>query len=467
MSPRRRISALAAVLVAGLAGGATQAQAASFQAPTTVAMKIPSRPNLVLNSAGSAFLGSLDGHQLFVAPRGGPFGDPVDLLPSEPRPFDNQIGASGAGEVVSVYTRLGAPGHRVYRRARAVFRSADGKLSAPRTLSTLGHTAAAPQVAVNERGDAVAAWLRYTGSATWQVQVAVRRAGAAFAAAKTVSGDDGVLRGTPVSVAVAPNGDGVVAWRPGKFRKPRPVRIVSVSASGELGAVRTLDTATTSDSYGVSGAPVRLAIGANATAAAIWNSQGSARFGGDVQVAVRAPGAKSFGDAQRVVASGGPVLGWDVGVDEAGTVSALWANYDRIGADADPSIRSGVFVATRAPGGRFGKPVRISETNRSVTDEGGALGRTIDLAVADNGDAIAAWASATSYSGDARVEAVVRRAGGSFGDPAVLSPETTRAFGPLVAIDKLGDLEVTWDALPGPKDDGPSGVPVVFGSVTG
>jgi hypothetical protein len=466
VSRRTPIAALAAVLVAGLAGGATSANAASFQSPVTVPMKIPSWPNLVLGSGGSAFLGSLDGHQLLVHPRGGSFGSPVDLLPTEARAFDNQIGVSASGEVVTVYTRLGAPGRRVYRRVRAVFRSPDGTLSSPRTISTLGHTAASPQVAVNDRGDAVAAWLRYTGAGNWQVQVAVRKAGGPFGTAHTISGDDGIVRGTPVAVAIGGNGDGVVAWRPGAPRKSRPVRIAGVTAAGDAGSVQTLDTATTSDAYGVNGAPVRVAMGANGAAAAIWISQGRAQFGGDVKVATRAPGARSFGDPERLVDAGGPVLGWDIGVDGAGNVTALWANYDRIGADVDRSIRSGAFVATGSAGGRFGTPVRVSETDRSVTGEGGALGRTLDLAVADSGDAIAAWASATSYGGDARVEVVARKAGAAFGDPTVLSPETTRAFGPVVAIDGLGDLAVSWDALPGPKDAGPAGVPVVFGSVS-
>ena len=98
-----------------------------------------------------------------------------------------------------------------------------------------------------------------------------------------------------------------------------------------------------------------------------------------------------------------------------------------------------------------------------MSAEGGAVGLAVDLATDEAGNALAAWASSTTYTGSARIEVAVRRAGEGFSDPAVVSPASTRAFGPTVAIDRLGDLAVSWNELPGPNE--PRGVPVAFGSL--
>lgn len=76
--------------------------------------------------------------------------------------------------------------HRPYQRVRVALRDTDGTLSPARTISGKGHSATQPRLSVAPDGTAVAAWA-WHDSAGSRVQAAVRKPGAAFGAAQTLS----------------------------------------------------------------------------------------------------------------------------------------------------------------------------------------------------------------------------------------------------------------------------------------
>jgi Ca2+-binding RTX toxin-like protein len=133
-----------------------------------------------------------------------------------------------------------------YRRIAAAFRSSDGSWTVPDELSAPGHTAAAPLVAMDGAGNAIAAWIRSNGIAP-VAQTASRPAGGAWGLPRNLS-----RRGrnaATIDLAMNRRGDAVISWVQGgglktAFRAPGGTnwKRVPITASWEgLGAHVALD----------------------------------------------------------------------------------------------------------------------------------------------------------------------------------------------------------------------------------
>lgn len=133
-----------------------------------------------------------------------------------------------------------------YRRIVAAVRSSDGAWSKPDELSAPGHTATAPEVAMDAAGNAIAAWIRSNGIAP-AAQTASRPAGGAWSLPQNLS-----RRGrnaASVDLAMNRRGDAVLSWVQAAglhtaFRAPGEStwKLVPINASwGGLGAHVALD----------------------------------------------------------------------------------------------------------------------------------------------------------------------------------------------------------------------------------
>jgi len=127
-----------------------------------------------------------------------------------------------------------------------------------------------------------------------------------------------------------------------------------------------------------------------------------------------------------------------VGVDAADNLLVVWSrNFAIVDEETGQSILgTRVEAATRAPDGTWGARDVLAQLP-------GAPARGLQVAVGARGGAIAAWEQAEG-SGDARVTAVVRSAGGTWGAPATLMPEAREISGLRVAVNADSDGVVVW-----------------------
>lgn len=286
---------------------------------------------------------------------------------------------------------------------------------APQAISGTGGVAEGPlALAVDEAGDAVAAWTERSGGSE-AVEVSVRPAGGSWSTPKTFA-TGGEAAKAP-AVAVDPDGDVVLGW----VQEAGGVRTIEGSS---LPAGTLSWTAPTPLSGNLEEAEaISITISASGTATAVWHSTdgvmtwisgASLQIGGtwtlEGEVSEPAPATESP----------------QVEVDGAGEFFAIWS-------------RAGVGrvteVARRAPGGTWGHAVPISSN--------GPLAEHPRIAVGPAGNAVAVWLSVEGA--EESIEAARLGAGEtSWGSPHQLAPPDGEVEAPSVALGPGGVAEVTW-----------------------
>ena len=124
-------------------------------------------------------------------------------------------------------------------------------------------------------------------------------------------------------------------------------------------------------------------------------------------------------------------LGPDVALDGAGDAIGVW--------DRSNGSNSIVQASLRPAGGTFGTPVDLSATGRDADEA--------RVAADSAGDAVAVW---RRYDGSRYIiQASVRPAGGSFGEPVDLSASGQNAADPQIALDPAGNAIAIWSRSDG------------------
>jgi hypothetical protein len=185
----------------------------SFSAPVDVSTEGRAfNPQVAIDEAGAAVaVWEIESDrgvvvQAAVRPAGGSFSAPVDVAVAGPNLFAApQVAINRAGDAVAVWADSSGGNSIV----RAAVRPAGGSFSAPVSVSEPGESALEPQVALDQAGDAVVVW-RGLSATRWIVRAAVRAAGGAFSAPVDVSPTDQDSQGPQVAMDQA--GDAVVAW---------------------------------------------------------------------------------------------------------------------------------------------------------------------------------------------------------------------------------------------------------------
>jgi len=278
------------------------------------------------------------------------------------------------------------------QRISVAFGSTNGALGTPRILqSSVGPRVADADLAVNDRGDAIAAWVqsRDTTGATAlndRVWISTRRAGGAFARPTVLVGSGRI---TSVDVAAGANGDLLVAFTRapivhGRETRPRAVAVRYRRAGHSFGSIRT--------------------VGPN----------------------------QGFADIATAIASNG-----------RGYVA--WGTQD-LGEEANEPFR--VYAAVKPAGpNRFRRPTLLD-------DGGGGLQRPVGrvaIAVAANADATVAWSGVRTSrtAGDLQVFfpvlAASTGAGAVFGATQALASGNGAVGG--VAASPAGVATVVWTAM--------------------
>jgi hypothetical protein len=221
-------------------------------------------PHIAIDAQGSATVvweSTVNGQGVVraaVRPAGGVWQPPVDVSAVDasifgPGATGQQVAVGPQGSAVAVWQRWDGSNYIV----QAAVRSA-GSWQPPVDLSAPGQDATAPRVAVDPQGNAIAIWQRSNGDATFRVQSAARPSGGGWEAPVDVT-DPGESAGAP-QIALDDQGDATAVWRGGSSMR---------SALHPAGGAWQPPSDVSSPGETVLGSP-EVAVDAQGNATAVW-----------------------------------------------------------------------------------------------------------------------------------------------------------------------------------------------------
>jgi hypothetical protein len=327
------------------------------------------------------------------------------------------VAVDGHGNTVAVWRWYDGSNQVI----QAAHRPAGGSWGLPLTLSDAGQDAGQPQVAVNERGDAVAVWWRSDGNNT-RVQAARRPAGGSWGTPVTLSAE--IKDAFEPQVALDRLGNAVVVWTRYSETNDR-VQVSRQPAHGSWSAPINLSAAGQN-----AGAP-QVAANGQGTAVAVWS-----RFDGShgrVQAA-RRPAGGSWGTRFTLSAAGQDAGNHQIAIDEQGNAVAVWFRGD--------SSNNRVQTARQVPGGTWTSPVNLSAPGGNANEP--------QIEFDGQGNSVAVW---TAIDGTTRrVQTARRIVGGPWGSPLNLSATGRDAYSPQLAVNAHGSTVAVWERSDGVND---------------
>jgi hypothetical protein len=389
--------------------------------------------------------------------------EPVTLTASGQDAADGWVGVDQGGNAVFVWLRRdsttncnGSGCVRVRTRAR----SAAGVLSTTQTLSPDGVNAGGPRIAVDPDGTAVFVWRAPDGTTDcagyqcWRVQTRTRSATGDLTPIETLS-DPGRQANSP-QVAVDQDGDAVFAW----VRRDDTTDCDGAAClrfqtrvrhpDGTLSAVQTLSAA------GQNAIDPSLDVDQDGDAVFTWNGFDSTTdcvFGQPCfRVYARARSvAGALSTIQTLSAPGQEAYYPEVSVaDPTGDAVFAWSRYDD-SADCGPPFGGCLRVQTR---------VRFAAGDLTATQTLSAAGRHAtypQVGTDQDGDAVYVWQrdDMTTDCGSPclRIQARARSVnGGTLSTIRTLSAAGAHANYADVAVDPNGDAVFVWSRQDGTTD---------------
>ena len=234
------------------------------------------------------------------------------------------------------------------RKLQLAVRRPGGGFSAARTPAQDGRPAFGLDAA-GSGGRSLLVWPAQDGGARRIQLLAIDAAGDASEPRwLTTPGHDA----TSADVAMGPGGAGVVAWVDGM--PFGPVTAAAVGADGAIGEPQPLDAEP-------GGAP-EVAAGPGGAAVVVWPA------GGRVKAALRGPGAAEF--SAPVTLPGENVVGWTAAVTERGETVVAWLHAP---AGADPRDGARLSAAVAPARGSLGAPETLATHVMRVAGAGNEL----------------------------------------------------------------------------------------------
>ncbi len=398
--------------------------------------------------------------QAAFRPKDGSFGAPQTLSgpgnASEP-----QVAVDERGNSLAVWTGdvAGAPA------VESAFRARTGDWAAPVQVSPAGYDAFTPRVAFDGHSNAIAVWTADADGADPDdpnfIQAALRPEGGSFGAAERISADFGTAY--EPQVAFDQRDNALVAWT----RIDGASSVIEASFHAKDGGFEVPEMLTP---IGEDAFEPRLAV--DESAAVVWTqSTGSSvrvqgafrRKGGTFGAAqtLSAPGEDSFEPTIAMDRRGNALAMWthnvlpdfpvvefafrprtgsftepgalsapapagafqpQIATDRWSNAIAVWTVDSDVTDDANPTWVEAAFAGA---GGEFDPPVRLSNPSTNAFQP--------RVAFESDGDAVVTW-TAEDAAGNQRVNAAFRPAGTpGFLAPTTLSPAGSDAFDPQVA----------------------------------
>jgi hypothetical protein len=338
---------------------------------------------------------------------------------SEPRvAFDKQ------GDAVAVWSSedgTEANGTEKYE-VQSAYRPTGGAWQAPETLSVPDggdESAEDASVALNGRGDAVAAWQFYTGH-TFVVEAAYRPAGGTWQAPVYLAPEEIPGTGRDPQVAVDEQGDAIAIWnRGGPYGGP--VQEAFRPAGGTWQApVEVTD--------GQYGDRPQVAFDGRGDALALWSRIGLRNKEGQYEWELLSSSMPAGGAWQAPVEVSAPGLASEpsMAVNGQGVAAVVWDQWT----NGFLSSRT-VQAASMPAGGAWQTPTNLVGAADEIDQPKGA--EEPGIAVDAQGDQVAVWTWAFTDT----VQASFRPAGGAWQAPVEISGEG--AYAPQVAFDGHDD----------------------------
>jgi hypothetical protein len=316
----------------------------------------------------------------------------------------------------------------------ALFRPAAMHRSAPAPkahfVSPAKQDVAEFELAGNSRGDATLMWRQWARFGHTRLWVRTKRAGGSFGRPHALTGVH--VSAVEAQAAVGEDGTQLVTW----LELDRGKTSLKAAARRDDGsfAKRTLSSQRTPASTIYTGTAMDLALAADGTALLV----GVGYFHGASQVFALERNANGHWSKPEVVTSGKRGVRYPtVAFDGAGAATLAWERGEReFPDDGAPRVKQEIRVAVRPPGGRFGKPRRVSKPAEDARDA--------SLAVDARGDAALMWNATHGRNlPGSRIGIALRRAGGQFGAPHLITPPG-EAFLPRAAIGPGGSVVAVW-----------------------
>lgn len=285
-------------------------------------------------------------------------------------------------------------------------------------------------LAGNSRGDEMLWWIAWARFGHTRLYVRTKTAGASFGRPRALSGVH--VSANEVHAAVGEDGTQLLTWT--ESGRGKTTQKAAARRHDGSFAVKTLSRASTPASTIYLGEASNLAIAHDGTAALAGVS--FVRGTSQVVALVRSP--KGHWSKPEVVTTGKRGVRYPVvAFDGAGTATLAWERGEREFPDnGAPRVKQQIRVAFRPPGGRFGKPRRVTKPQEDARDAA--------LAVNARGDAALMWNATHGRNlPGSRIGIALRHAGGRFGKPRLITPPG-ESWSPTPAVGPTGSLTAVW-----------------------
>lgn len=253
--------------------------------------------------------------QAAYRPKGGSWGEPVDLSNTERSAREPQIDVHEDGRAVAVWEQTIDDTYSVIAAAQ---RPAGGAWGAAEQLSAGGKNAYQPQVGLDSSGRPTVVWARWTDVGHTRIQAAGWSVGDGWEDLPADISDAGSDSHTPL-VAVGPDGEATVIW----LREHGGTTVLR--SASRPGAGEGWSDATWVTGIGVVEQPA-LAVDGQGGAMAVWRSRGD--FSAPLSFS-RRPAGGAWEDPGSVPNSGAWASHPDVALAADGEATVAWQFYDR------------------------------------------------------------------------------------------------------------------------------------------
>jgi hypothetical protein len=311
----------------------------SFGPAQTISAGDAAFKRLAVNTQGNAlvvwdgFDGTNPRVQAAFRPTGGSFGPPQNISAALQGPVAPEVAIDQQGNALAIWTRSDGTNHRI----QAAFRPVGGSFSPAQTISDPGQNAFSGKVAFDAQGNALAIWTRSDGTHL-RIQAAFRPAGGSFGAPQTISPAGGsASQFTEISVDA--QGNALVVWDRSDGTHLR-IQAAFRPAGGSFGAPQTISP----NGQNASSRKLVMFDGLG-NALVVWGESGGTD--GRIHAAFR-PAGGSFGPPQSISDPGQNAFLSQLVVDAQGNALAVWERFD----GTNPRVQ----VAFRPAGGSFGPP---------------------------------------------------------------------------------------------------------------